>query len=140
MPRSEVKEKTGSIRQKVLFDASPHDVFELLMDSKKHSDFTESKCVISRKVGARFSAYDAYASGKNLEVVAGQKIVQEWRASDWPKGAVSVASFELSPKGNHTELLFIQTGVPSDFVEDVRAGWYEHYWDKMKAFLKKDTE
>ncbi|MDO8625463.1 MAG: SRPBCC family protein [Candidatus Diapherotrites archaeon] len=136
MPKNSKSANQDAIRQTVLFDASPHDVFELLMDSKKHSEFTESKCVISRKVGGKISAYDGYISGKNLEVIADKKIVQEWSASDWPEGTVSIATFEFKPKGTKTELVFTQTGVPADFVDDITSGWHEHYWDKMKLFLR----
>jgi uncharacterized protein YndB with AHSA1/START domain len=40
-----------SIEQTVTFDASPEQVFEALMDSKKHSAFTGAAARVSREVG-----------------------------------------------------------------------------------------
>lgn len=87
--------KTKTIRQIVVFKASPHDVYEALMDSKKHSKFTGAKAIISREVGGKINAYDGYIEGVNVELVPDKKIVQKWRGSDWPEGHYSTATFEL---------------------------------------------
>jgi len=78
--------KTRTIRQQVTFKASPHELYELLMDEKKHGQFTRSRTTISRKVGGKISSGDGYIDGINLELVPDKKIVQSWRASDWPEG------------------------------------------------------
>ncbi len=39
---------TKTVEQTVTFNASPHDVYEALMDSYKHSQFTGAEAVISR--------------------------------------------------------------------------------------------
>ena len=57
------------IRQTVTFKASPHAVYEALMDSRQHARFTQSAGRISRKVGGAISAFDGYITGANLELV-----------------------------------------------------------------------
>ncbi len=47
---------TRTIEQTVTFKASPHEVYESLMDSAKHSKFTGAKASISREVGGAFTA------------------------------------------------------------------------------------
>ncbi|MBM3157387.1 MAG: hypothetical protein FJ004_08910, partial [Chloroflexi bacterium] len=106
--------KTKTIRQTVTFKASPHEVYEALMDSRQHTKFTGAKASISRKVGGRFTAYDGYIEGVNLELVPDEKIVQSWRGSDWPEGHYSKAAFALKEVGGSTRLTFVQTGVPED--------------------------
>ncbi len=69
--------KTKNIRQSVTIKASPKEVYEALMDSKKHTKFTHHKAIISREVGGKFSAFRGYCGGVNLELVEGRKIVQE---------------------------------------------------------------
>lgn len=128
--------KTKTIRQSAVFDAKPHEVYELLMDSKKHADFSKAGAKISKQVGGKFTAYDDWISGKNLELVKDRKIVQLWRGDDWPKEHYSVVTFKLSKKGNMTRLDFIQTGVPEDKYKEISAGWKEFYWEKMKEFLE----
>ena len=126
-----------TIRQKVIFKASPQAVYEMLMDSRKHSKFTESKAVISRKVGGKISAYDGYIEGKNLKLIPKKKIVQQWRGSEWPEGHYSVATFELKKTTNGTQLKFTQTDVPNEHYKSISDGWKEHYWIKMKKMLGK---
>ena len=76
---------TKTLHQSVLIKAAPHEIYEALMDSKKHSEFTHSPAVISREVGAEFSAFDGWASGTTLELLPDTKIVLKWRAADWPQ-------------------------------------------------------
>jgi len=66
------------------------------MDSRKHARFTGGSARISRKVGGKFSVHDGYAEGRNLELIPDMKIVQTWRASDWPEGLYSNVTFELN--------------------------------------------
>ena len=128
--------KTRNIRQSVTIKASPKDVYEALMDQKKHARFTGDVAKISRKVGGKFSAFDGYCGGVNLELVEGKKIVQSWRASDWPKGHMSTATFSLSRVPGGAKLSFTQTGVPEKQWEDIKSGWKEYYWVPMKKMLE----
>ena len=126
-----------TIRQTVTFNATPHEVYEVLMDSKKHSAFTEAEAKISKKVGGKFSAYDSYIEGKNMQLMPGKKIVQEWRGSDWPEKHFSIATFELKQIKSGTKLIFTQTRVPDMQYKGISKGWKEHYWAKMKKMFGK---
>ncbi len=129
--------KIKTIRQTVSFKISAHDVYDALMDSKKHSKFTGSKTSISKKVGGKFSVYDGYASGKNLELIPGKKIVQSWRAADWEKDAVSTVVFEIIPKGNGTTLKFTHYDVPAEHATAIAQGWKDFYWHPMKKMFNE---
>ncbi len=134
---SEIKTKT--IRQSVTFAASPTLVYEALMDSKKHAEFTGSPVKMSREVGGKFSVYDGEIDGVNLELVPSRKIVQSWRYSDWPAGHYSKCTFTLTRVAGGTRLTFTQTGVPQDKYEDIRQGWRDYYWEPMKELLGKNN-
>jgi activator of HSP90 ATPase len=129
--------ETKIIRQTVTFKAAPHEVYEALMDSKKHSKFTGGEAAISRRVGGKFTAYDGYAEGVNLELVPDKKIVQSWRASDWPEGHYTRATFALQEIPGGTRLTFTQAEVPVQFAADVAQGWRDYYWAPMKTMLEK---
>jgi activator of HSP90 ATPase len=120
-----------SIRQVVTFAAPPHEVYELLMSSEKHAAFSGSAASISREVGGPIRAYDDYITGKNIELVPDRRIVQTWRASDWPEGIVSIVTFDFSKVKGGTEMVFTQTGVPDDQVASIRKGWIDFYWQPM---------
>ena len=128
--------ETRNIRQQVTFKASPHEVYELLMDEKKHGAFSQSKTSISRKIGGKISSGDGYIEGTNLELISDQKIVQSWRDSDWPEGHLSKASWLFNPIKGGTRMIFTQSGVPADQYEATAQGWRDYYWEPMKAMLK----
>jgi activator of HSP90 ATPase len=125
-----------TIAQSVLIKASPHDVYEALMDSKKHSEFTGSKAVISRKAGGQFVTWDGYAEGKNVTLVPDSRIAQSWRASDWPPGLYSYVRIKLDPIASGTRLTFLQSDVPDEFKETISKGWRDFYWTPLKRMLE----
>jgi len=129
--------KTRTIRQQVTIKASPHDVYEALMDEKKHGKFTQSETRISRRVGGRLSSGDGYIDGVNLELKPDSKIVQSWHASDWPAGHYSRVTFALAPVKGGTRLSFSHSGVPEEYAEDISRGWRDYYWQPMKEMLEK---
>ncbi len=126
-----------TIQQSVIIKAPPRVVYETLMDSRKHSQFTKAKANISRQVGGKFTAYGPHLSGFTLELVANKKIVQAWRAQDWPKGHYSIATFTLTPVKGGTRLTFNQIGVPDKHYRGINQGWKDSYWKPMKKMLEK---
>ena len=129
--------KTKTIRQSVTFKTSPHVVYEMLMDSRKHAKFTGEKARISRKIGEKFTAYAGYINGVNLDLVPNKKIVQSWRGSDWPEGHYSKVTFSLQRAKNGTRLTFRQSGVPEEHYKGINQGWRDHYWKPMREMLEK---
>lgn len=125
------------IHQTVTFKATPHDIYETLMDSKKHAAFTGGKASISRAVGGSIMAYDNYITGKNVELVPDKKIVQDWHAVDWPEGYFSIVTFEFTAVPEGTRLDFTHSEVPEGTEEEFTQGWIDNYWEPMKAFLEK---
>ncbi len=124
-----------TIRQTATFKVGPHAVYEALMDSRKHAKFTGAPASISRKVGGAFAAFGGSLSGTNLELRRDKKIVQSWRADDWPVGHFSRATFSLKPVKGGTRLSFYQSGVPDEHYAGIKQGWIDYYWKPMKAML-----
>jgi hypothetical protein len=67
---------TKAIQQSVRFEASPKQLFEMYMDSRKHSEATGCKARIERRVGGKFSAWNGALSGRNLMIVPNKMLVQ----------------------------------------------------------------
>ena len=128
--------KMGQIKQQATFKANPHAVYELLIDSKKHSVLAGEQAKISRSVGEKFTVGD-YIEGVNLKLVPDEKIVQTWRYRDWPKGHYSRTTFDLKKVEGGTRLTFTQSGVPEQFYEDIKQSWIDYYWTPMKELLEK---
>jgi len=128
---------SNPIHQTVVFKASPHDVYEALMDSHKHAAFTGGKASISRDIGGEIMAYDDYIAGKNIELIPDQKIVQDWRAVDWPEGVYSRITFELASVPEGTRLDFTHQNLPEGTEEEFTQGWIDNYWEPMKKYLEE---
>jgi uncharacterized protein YndB with AHSA1/START domain len=129
---------TKTIRHNVTVGAPPRAVYAALIDEKRHAEFTGEPARISRKVGGPFTCYGGHLSGINLELVPARRIVQSWRARDWPAGVHSIVSFALSRRaGGRTRILFTHAGVPASEFRDINKGWRTFYWTPLKAHLEK---
>ncbi|MBI2445583.1 SRPBCC domain-containing protein [Candidatus Micrarchaeota archaeon] len=134
--------KTATIKQTVEFPGvTPQEVYDSFLSSKGHSDMTGGAAAeISDKVGASFTAWDGYITGKNLELVSGKKIVQAWRTTEFPDDAEdSVLKIELSVtkdlKG--TVLKMTHSKIPAGQEAQYGPGWHESYWEPMKEYFSK---
>ena len=116
---------------------APADLYELFMDSAKHSAATGMPVKVSRKVGGKWSAFGGKILGKTLALVPDRMIVQAWRSSAWKKGdpdSVLVVSFEKAPGGARAHLTHV--GVPPYDHKGVTQGWTNYYWKPWKRYLK----
>ena len=132
--------KTRTIRQQMTFrGATPHELFETIMDSRRHTKLIGDKAKMSRKVGTRFTAGGGWIDGMNLELVRDKLIVQGWRGNDddWPKGYYSTVRFTFTKTKGGTRLYFLHSGVPVAAYEEIRDGWREYYWEPLKLALAK---
>ena len=116
-------QKFGTIEQVVFLRATPAEVYDALLDPKKHSAFTGSPATTNDKIGVEFKAWDGYISGKNLELVKNKKIVQEWETTAWPKGYPEVET------GDHTYPQEERYGAQDGPLQGPRpAGRRLHWW------------
>ena len=130
--------KTKSIKHEIIFDALPDEVYNLLMNEELHSTFTGGEACISNREGDGFTAYDGYITGKNVELIPGEKIVQLWRAEEegWPEDHFSMVVFTFTKQGkDKTKMLFEQSGIPEHKAAAIDKGWVEYYWEPMKRLL-----
>ena len=130
--------KKVTIRQKVTVPAKPFEVYQALVDAKKHSAFTGSRATGEEKVGGKFTAWDGYISGKFLELEEGKRIVQEWVTTEWPEGyPPSHLELTFREVKTGTEVSMIHSDVPEEQAEDLKEGWNEFYWKPLRDYFKK---
>ena len=129
--------KTRTIRQTVILPGRPIDVYEALMTTKGHTGFTGAAASISARVGGKFSAWDGYIHGQNVELVRGRRIVQRWRPTeeDWPEDYYSTVRFVLAPTARGTRVTFTHSGVLAQHAGHLSQGWKDHYWRPLRAYL-----
>jgi activator of HSP90 ATPase len=127
---------TITIRETITIDARPHEVYEMLMDEKKHAQLTRGTASISRDIGGMVSTNNGYSNGEVIELVPGSKIVQSWCAADWPKSLSSTITISLFYVSGKTKLSFVQRGVPSQQYEEIKLWWRDRYWHPIKNVLE----
>jgi activator of HSP90 ATPase len=129
--------KSKTIKQTATFHAKPIEVYELIMDAKKHSAFTGGKVKMSDKVNGKFEVFDGYCHGYNIELKEGKKIVQAWYFGEegWPEDHYSTCIFSFARVPGGTRLSFTQKEVPEGNYESLKSGWKEFYWEPMKKLL-----
>jgi activator of HSP90 ATPase len=131
----------NTVQQTVTFNGSPEYLFEIYMDSKKHTAATNAKAVVSRKVGAKWSAFGGMIGGRNLVVVPNRLIVQAWRAAHWKKSdpdSVLVMKFSKIKNGCRIELL--HANIPDHDFKGVRNGWPSYYWKPWRIYLANERK
>lgn len=125
-----------AIHQEVSISGSPAAVFEILMSSDKFAAMTGGRgATISTEEGGKFSMFGGDISGRNVELVPGQRVVQAWRSHAWPEGVYSLVSFNLASNGSGTKLTFDQVGYPDAAHDMLDGGWAMMYWQPMNALL-----
>ena len=145
----EISRTNEAIHQEVVFKANRARIYEALMDSKKFDAVTKLSAAmtsgmmpagsapasVSQEAGGAFTAFGGYVTGRQIELVPGQRIVQAWRAGSWDPGVYSIARFELVEQGTATKLVFDHTGCPSGEAAHLAEGWKGNYWEPLAKFL-----
>ena len=128
---------TPVIEQTVAFSATPAKLYELFMNSAKHTAATGMPAKISPKIGGKWSAFSGMILGKNLALIPNRMIVQSRRSSEWKKAdpdSILIVSFEKAV-GGQGQVHLVHVGVPEYDQAGVTQGWVKFYWDPWKGYL-----
>ena len=137
-----------SIHQEVTFKASRRQVYEALTSAMRFDALTRlsdglslvtalgaKATAISREVGGSFTLFGGYITGRHLEMVPDERLVQEWRAGGWQAGDYSVVKFALAAQGAGCKLVLDQRGFPEGQGKSLAYGWGVHYWEPLAKLL-----
>jgi uncharacterized protein YndB with AHSA1/START domain len=144
----EISRTAEAIHQEPVFKASRKRVYEALTDAKQFEKIVQLSTAmktgmppgakpteISREVGGAFSLFGGYITGRHIELVPNERIVQAWRTGGWAPGVYSIAKFELVEQGSGTKIVFDHTGFPKGEAEHLAVGWKGNYWEPLEKFL-----
>ena len=124
-----------SLHQEVDLPAGPHRIYAPLLDSKQFAAFSGAAATIDPAPGGAFSMFGGQITGRNVELVPDQRIVQAWRPGSWSPGVYSIAKFELAAMGSRTRVILDHTGFPEGKFAGLDSGWHERYWERLKKFF-----
>ena len=74
-------------------------------------------------------------TGRNIELIPEQRIVQAWRVGNWPEGIYSIVKFELTADGTATKLVLDHTAFLEGAADHLDPGWHQMYWEPLKKYL-----
>jgi uncharacterized protein YndB with AHSA1/START domain len=118
--------------------ASAQEIYEAWLDSLAHTEMTGSEAIMSDEVGDEVAAWDGYISGRNLELVPGERIVQSWRTTEFTdEHEDSIITVTLEEVEDGTLLTLVHSKVPEDHKSYEQGGWQTHYFEPMKAYFSK---
>ncbi len=129
---------TKAIQQSAKFQASPKELFEIYIDSKKHSEATGAPARLSRKAGGSFTAHGGLLCGRNLLIIPNKLIVQTWRARQWnASDPDSILTLRFSKAKGGGQIDMVHVNVPPYDHAGVTKGWPKYYWRPWKAYIAK---
>jgi activator of HSP90 ATPase len=144
---SGISHTADAIHQEPEFAASATRVYAALLDPRQFDRIVELSGVtqamhlkhaagrIDPHVGGAFALFGGYITGRQLELVRNQRIVQAWRAASWAEGIHSIVRFELQAQHAGCRIVFDHTGIPSDDAKSLAEGWQSHYWEPLRKLL-----
>ena len=124
---------------KVQFNAYPHEIYELIVDEKKHQEFSNAYVKIERKIGGKCNWYNSMF-GEIISLEQDRKIIHTWRDNDWPEGHYAAVYFVFKNIPEGTLIEFKLKDIPDiePFCNiDWKAGWEVAYWKPIREWLKQ---
>jgi len=95
----EISHTCAAIHQEVVFKASRKRVYEALTETKQFDKVVQlseamkggmppgaAPTEISREAGGTFTLFGGYVTGRHIELVPNERIVQAWRPQSWEPG------------------------------------------------------
>lgn len=124
------------IQQTETFQAAAADIYELLTDSTKFSEMTGgASAEIDASEGGDISLFGGMITGRTIEAVPNQRLVQAWRPQPWDAGVYSIVKFEIVADGESATVSLDHAGFPEGEGEHLAQGWHDNYWNNMRAAI-----
>ena len=127
-----------SFEVSAVIPAAPQAVYKAWLSGKEHAAMTGGGATGSARAGGKFTAWDGYIEGRNLELRPGKRIVQSWRTSEFAEGdADSRLEVVLAPVKGGTKVTLRHSNIPAGQGSSYKSGWGEHYFGPMKEYFSK---
>lgn len=144
----EISHSAESIHMEPIFNASRKRVYEALTDARQFDKVVQlsdamkggmppaaAPTSIKAEAGSAFALFGGYVTGRQIEIVPNQRIVQAWRSGSWDAGSYSIAKFELVDQDSRTKIVFDHGGFPIGQAQHLADGWRVNYWEPLAKFL-----
>ena len=122
---------------KKTIDTTANEIYEAWLSSDGHTKMTGGNAIVSDEIGGKFTAWDEYIEGINIDLEPNKRILQSWRTShfndDEDNSQIEVLLTEANGK---TELTLTHTNLPVSG-EQYKQGWKDHYFEPMEKYFSE---
>ncbi|MDQ6985003.1 MAG: SRPBCC domain-containing protein [Candidatus Dojkabacteria bacterium] len=123
------------IKQTYRINATIDEVWDALTNPETMEDWGAGPAEMDDSEDGEFSLWGGDIWGKNIEVEANKKLVQEWYGGDWEEP--SYVTFALIEEGDLTIVELTHENVPEDEEEEFEDGWSDYYLGAIKEYLEE---
>jgi activator of HSP90 ATPase len=128
--------ETETIYLSKIFPVPPQRLYRAWLSTEDHSAMTGSGATVEAREGGKHTAWDGYAQGVIEKLEPDHRIVQTWRANDFPASASdSKVEVILEPIEGGTRLLLLHSQIPVGQGQDFEVGWEKYYFKPMLSFF-----
>jgi activator of HSP90 ATPase len=144
---NDVTHAAEAIHQEPLITASSERIYRVLTNAKLFEKLTRlsaafkdmankhEPAMLDGRAGGAFALFGGYITGRFVELVPNERVVQAWRAASWDPGVYSIARFQLVEQSPGTKIIFDHAGFPIGQAEHLAKGWQANYWDPLRQLL-----
>jgi uncharacterized protein YndB with AHSA1/START domain len=116
--------------------ATRERIFAAWMNSEQHSAFTGDEAVIEPVVGGAHSSLAGRARGTTLVLEPFRRIVQSWRAREFPADAGdSTVEITFEDTVGGTLVTLLHTEIPQGLSDRCRDAWLNSYLEPLKRYF-----
>jgi activator of HSP90 ATPase len=142
-----VSHEAETIHQQPFIAGSRQRVYRVLTDARRFDELTRLSAAatmmavkqrpseINPEPGGAFALFGGYITGRFLQLVPDELVVQAWRVGSWEPGIFSVVRFQLTNESVGTRIIFDHTGFPTGQADHLAEGWHANYWDPLGKLL-----
>lgn len=145
-----LSQSSQAIHQEVIVSANRQRVYSVLTSAAQFDALTRLSDAVSlvtdphaqataigAEAGSSFTLFGGYITGRHLDMVPGERLVQAWRAGSWEPGDYSVVKFALFDQGSACQLVLDHRGFPQGQGASLAYGWRVHYWEPLIKLLAR---
>lgn len=134
-PQKASSYNTSTLHLEPTFNTTAEQLYLALLDKDRVSAWTRSACQIEAfppSEKSEFKIFGGSVEGVFAKLVPNERIVQNWRLSDWRTGHYAILDISLKQGAGETTMVVKWLGIPVGEEDRVRGNFEDYYVRSMK--------
>jgi uncharacterized protein YndB with AHSA1/START domain len=120
-------------KTRIKIKAEPGDVYAALTNPFTIELWSGYAAEMGQEPGSEFTMWDGDITGRILELIPNEKVVQEWYFGEQEEP--SVVTIKIFADRANSQIDLVHTNIPADVYDEICEGWTEYYLGAIKDFL-----